>query len=256
MNLQPLANALPENQQPLRYFISDLHLDGTDSPRAQKFHFFLQKLSEATASGPVELYIVGDLFEFWYEFRKQLFKIYERDLAALEAAAQAGVTIFLFFGNRDFAYGNYVKKRLGAEVLGDGAMVKLNDARKVWLEHGDLLCTGDKRYLKFRKIIRGRMVRMLFRLMPWRMALAQIEKIRARTMADKEKKEKRVFGIDLAAARSRLETQRCQLLICGHTHEHQTEDLGAGLRLIVLPAWCEQPGGYVNDGMSLKSFEV
>src|SRR5436190_2386939 len=144
MHLQPLANALPESQQPLRYFISDLHLDGGDTPRAEKFRFFLQKLSEAAAGGPVELYIVGDLFEFWYEFRRQLFAIYARDLEALEAAAQAGVKIFLFFGNRDFAYGKYVKKRLGAEVLGDGAMVQLNDARKVWLEHGDLLCTDDK----------------------------------------------------------------------------------------------------------------
>jgi len=256
MQLQPIANALPDSQQPLRYFISDLHLDGSDSPRSQKFHFFLQKLGEAAAGGPVELYIVGDLFEFWYEYRKQLFKIYERDLAALEAAAQAGVKIFLFFGNRDFAYGSYVEKRLGATILGDGAAVALNDARRVWLEHGDLLCTGDTRYLRFREIIRGKMVRLLFWLMPWSVARGQIEKIRAKTVADKDAKNASVFGIDLAAARRRLEAHRCNLLVCGHTHAHQTEDLGAGLRLIVLPAWCEHDGGYVNDGMAFKSFEV
>lgn len=256
MQLQPLAAHDLDSQQPLRYFISDLHLDGTDSPRAEKFRYFLQKLSEAAQHGPVELYVVGDLFEFWYEYRKQLFKIYESDLAALEAAWHAGVKIFLFYGNRDFAYGKYVLKRFGATVLGDGSPLILNDSRRAWLEHGDLLCTADQRYLRFRKIIRGRGVRMLFRLLPWKMALKQIEKIRAKTLSDKKKKSKTVFGIDLAAARARLEEHKCQLLICGHTHAHQTEDLGAGLRLIVLPPWCEVAGGYVNDGMTFKSFEV
>lgn len=91
MHLQPLAYHAPESQLPLRYFISDLHLDGGDTPRAQKFRYFLEKLSEAAQHGPVELYIVGDLFEFWYEYRKQLFEIYARDLEALENAWHSGV---------------------------------------------------------------------------------------------------------------------------------------------------------------------
>ena len=150
----PFSTPLPAaTHQPLRYFISDLHLDGRDTPRAQAFHVFLSKLAEAAQAGPVELYIVGDLFEFWYEYRAQLFALYERDLEALEAAWKAGVKIFLFYGNRDFAYGKYVLKRFGATVLGDGEALQLNDSRRAWLEHGDLLCTHDKRYLRFRKII-------------------------------------------------------------------------------------------------------
>ena len=86
----------------------------------------------------MELYILGDLFEFWYEYRKQIFELYAKDLLALENAWQAGVKIFLF-GNRDFAYGRYVNKRFGATVLGDGQQITLHDSRPVWLEHGDLL---------------------------------------------------------------------------------------------------------------------
>ncbi|HLX64717.1 MAG TPA: UDP-2,3-diacylglucosamine diphosphatase [Planctomycetota bacterium] len=241
---------------PLRYFIADLHLDGEDTPRAQAFHQFLKKIAETTAHGPVELFIVGDLFQFWYEYKPQLFEIYARDLEALETAWKAGVKIYLFFGNRDFIYGAYVHKRFGATVLGDGQDIHMSDHRRAWVEHGDLLCTQDKRYLKFRKRIRSRPVRWLFKLMPWSMAKKMIERIRTTTLADKNKKKPEEFGIDLAAARARLEEHKCQLLICGHTHTHQTEDLGAGMRLVVLPPWCEHPAGYVDDGHTFKSFEV
>ena len=257
MPLAPLAAPIDHHHSmPLRYFISDLHLDGTPSPRSEKFKHFLKQLSNAARDGPVELYIVGDLFEFWYEYRAQIFKLYADDLNALECAWKAGVKIFLFYGNRDFAYGDYVLQRFGATVLGDGASVELNDSRRAWLEHGDLLCTHDTRYLRFRKIIRGPFVRALFRLLPWRSALKQIEKIRARTLSDKKQNAATVFGIDLDAARARLQEHHCQLLLCGHTHAHKMEDLGAGLRLIVLPPWCELAGGYVNDGLAFKSFEV
>ncbi len=256
MTREPLSAPVRHEASPLRYFISDLHLDGSDTPRAESFRFFLNKLAQASAHGPVELYIVGDLFELWYEFHAQLFDVYARDLEALEAAFKAGVKIFLFYGNRDFAYGDYVLKRFGATVLGDGQDITLTDHRRAWLEHGDLLCTADVRYLKFRKRIRSRPVRWLFRLMPWFLAKKMIARIRARSVADKNKKVAATFDIDLREARKRLEAQKCQVLICGHTHRHQAEDLGAGMRLIVLPPWCEKPARYVDDAGTFKAFEV
>ena len=240
---------------PIRYFISDLHLDGQDTERAIAFRKFLAGLSGEMAQRSVELYIIGDLFEFWYEYRKQLFEIYAADLRALDAAWQAGVKIFLFYGNRDFSYGKYVNRRFGATVLGDGQAITLNDHRPVWLEHGDLLCTGDRRYLRFRRIVRSGPVRLLFRLMPWSMASRTIDRVRTKTAADKSRKSTKEVEIDLEAARRRLEYTRCKVLICGHTHRPRTEDLGAGYRLIVLPPWCEKAGGYVDD-RTLKPFTL
>ncbi len=257
MKIESLAvQPPPPETPPLRYFIADLHLDGTDSPRADRFRSFLKQIADCVSAGPVELYIIGDLFEFWYEFKSQLFELYKKDLDALEAAWKAGVKIFLFYGNRDFAYGNYVLKRFGATVFGDGEKIVLSDHRRAWLEHGDLLCTADTRYLKFRKRIRSRPVRWLFWLMPWSVAKYMIARIRTKTSADKNKKSAAVFGIDLIAARKRVEENTSEVLICGHTHCYQTEDLGAGKCLIVLPPWCELSAGYVDDGRQLKSFEV
>jgi UDP-2,3-diacylglucosamine hydrolase len=241
---------------PLRFFIADLHLDGTSTQRALNFREFLSRLATYAQERPVELYIIGDLFEFWYEYRSALFELYRDDLSALEAAWKAGVKIFLFFGNRDFAYGNYATARFGATVLGDGQQITLGDYRPLWMEHGDLLCRSDTRYLRFRKIIRSWPVKCAFFLMPWSFAKGLIENIRKKTNADKAAKPKGVIAIDEAYARQRLEEKKCKILLCGHTHVPQQTDLGAGYRLIVLPPWCDVPAGMVDDGRSFKAFQL
>src|SRR5689334_17783419 len=119
MAIAPAA-AKPTVARPHKYFIADLHLDGTDSPRALKFREFLKRLSEEAKVQPTELYIIGDLFEFWYEYHASIHAIYHKDLEALADAFAAGVAIYLFYGNRDFIYGKFVNKKFGATVLGDG----------------------------------------------------------------------------------------------------------------------------------------
>jgi len=237
-----------------RYFIADLHLDGQDTPRALKFREFLKRLAEEAQAGPVELNVLGDLFEFWYEYRAQLFEMYHADLHALTAAWEAGVKIFLLFGNRDFAYGRYVQRRFGATVLGDGGIVTLNDTRRAWLEHGDLLGTADRSYLLFRSCIRSWPVRLLFRLMPWACASRLIGYLRNRAAAAKAAKPDAIMQIDIQAARVRAEGNHCQVLICGHFHDKQAHDLGGGCRLIALPAWCEVFEGMVDDERGFRAF--
>ena len=236
---------------PLRLFLADLHLDGRDTPRARVFRNLLLRLVEYAGAAPVELYILGDLFEFWEEYHRQVAALYEADLAALESAHAAGVQIALAAGNRDFALGRYVVRRLGARLLGDGARVQISDARWLWLEHGDLLCTGDRRYLFYRKIIRSAPARLAFRLTPWRLARRFIERLAEQSREERSGKPASAFEPDLALARRRLEATACQVLLCGHTHRPQAEDLGAGYRLLVLPAWCDVQAGYKEQGGAL-----
>jgi len=239
-----------------RLFIADAHLDGTDTPRALALRAMLERL--AANQGPLrtELYILGDLFEFWEEYHGQVAQLYEKDLAAFEAAARTGVQINLLAGNRDFLYGHYVKKRLNAVLWGDGGVVTLSDSRKAWIEHGDLLCTADTRYLRFRWLIRSWPVRLYFRLKSWDSARSMLERIAQKTKEDKAQKDTATFDIDPTAARARLETHGCRLLLCGHTHKPQATDVGHALRLIVLPAWCDTHAGYRDQDGALAPFWV
>lgn len=231
-----------------RLFLADLHLDGTPTPRARDFHALLKRAAEEASATPTELYILGDLFEFWEEYHREVAARYEADLAALEAACRAGVALVLLSGNRDFAYGHYVQKRLGARLFHDGDLVTLDDSRRLWLEHGDLLCTQDKRYLRYRRWVRSWPVRLGVRMLPWSTVRGFVARVSDNARADKARKDPAVFEVDLEAARGRLERYGCQVLLCGHTHRPQATDLGAGRRLIVLPSWCDVRAGYAERG--------
>jgi UDP-2,3-diacylglucosamine hydrolase len=238
-----------------RYFIADVHLDGRDTPQALKFRQFLQRLASENAEFVSELYVLGDLFAFWSEDHPPLLALYQKDLAALEAAGAAGVRIFLIFGNRDFTYRKYPSRRWRATVLGDCQQIVLSDHRPVWLEHGDLLCTSDHAYLRFRKLIRSWPARLALRLLPWFLASRAIARIRRKAKHEKRLKPPAAFDINPDVARARLEEKFCRILLCGHTHHPKALDLGAGYRLLVLPAWCETPGGYWDDGQqALRPF--
>jgi UDP-2,3-diacylglucosamine hydrolase len=259
----------------IKVFIADLHLDGTDSPRALAFRLLLRRLAAESAGGlrgdsgvvwvsrhkepdevlvsspapekrkpgrPVDVYFLGDLFAFWYEYRRAIFTLFTKDIAALRLAADAGVRIHLVFGNRDFAYDRFAENEWKATLLGDGTAIVLSDGRRAWLEHGDLLCPNDARYLRYRKFIRSFPIRLLFRLLPWSAAQRLIESLRKKTEADKRRKTPETFTLSLDAARKRMEEKNCTVLLCGHLHKPLRALASPGHEVWVLPAWLE--GGY------------
>jgi UDP-2,3-diacylglucosamine hydrolase len=242
--------------QPLRFFLADLHLDGDATLRARTLRSFLKQLVARVSEKPVELYLLGDVFEFWDEYHAQVIARYEEDLAALENAYRAGIRFLIADGNRDFLYGRYVRERLGARLLRDGARVPLAPDCSAWVEHGDLICRGDVRYLRYRRRVRSAPVKLLYRLLPWFVARRLVEGVSAKSTADCAHKAPKDFEPDLDFARSRLHSTSAQVLICGHTHKPRDEDLGDGRRLIVLPPWCEVQTGYRADGAELSPFNV
>jgi len=240
----------------LRVFLADLHLGGDASNHALVFRAFLAQLARRAAKESIELYLLGDVFEFWDEYHAQVVARYEDDLSTLEAAHRAGVRFSFADGNRDFLYGNYVRDRLGAQLLGDGARVELAPDHCAWVEHGDLICRADVRYLRYRRRVRSWPVKFLYRVLPWFIARRLVERVSARSNADCKRKAPNEFVPDLDFARWRLSNTSCHVLICGHTHKSREDDLGKGRRLIVLPPWCETQAGYQADGAELSSFQV
>lgn len=242
--------------EPLRLFIADLHLDGDASPHALAFRNFLSRLAAQASERPVKLYLLGDVFEFWDEYHPQVIARYEDDLKALESAHRSGVHLHFADGNRDFLYGPYVEKRLGAQLLRDGARLELSPDMALWVEHGDLICRADVRYLNYRARVRSSTIKFIFRMLPWFIASRIVERIAAKSKADCTRKTPREFEPDLDYAYQRLKTNGCQTLVCGHTHREEISDLGHGFRLIVLPPWCETHAGYIVRGSLLQRVKI
>ena len=141
------------------YFISDIHLDINNSEVTKRFLDFIDKKK----SDMKELYILGDLFEFWIDDK---YDIEQNNIIidTLHDITKKGTKVFLIHGNRDFLIGKKFTKITNIEILPENYILYLDD-KKVLVTHGDLLCTDDIDYQKFRKFIRNKITLKIFNLL-------------------------------------------------------------------------------------------
>jgi UDP-2,3-diacylglucosamine hydrolase len=231
------------------FFASDVHwtpVRAGDEDPTGLFGRFLKDLAARARDGHLtQLYVVGDLFDFWYERDGKAFSFYTPHLMALREARQAGVEIYVLFGNRDFLHHAVLVEQCGVELLGDRAEVSIADKR-ILLHHGDLFCTRDRRYQVYRRLIRSRVARALFRLVP----LAWVERIirRMQKLSEAEIRRKPGKSMDVVDDVIRREhEQGYELIICGHVHkaeERQVSGAPPGATLITLGSWTMDAGWY------------
>jgi len=135
------------------YFIADAHLGvearEREAAREDALHEFLNSLPGRAAA----LYIVGDLFDFWFEYRSAIPRRHFATLAVLRSLRESGVTLTYLNGNHDFWLGQFLSRELGIETC-DGAVTLAAQGRRIWLHHGDGLIGGDLGYRMLRRVIR------------------------------------------------------------------------------------------------------
>jgi UDP-2,3-diacylglucosamine hydrolase len=146
------------------YFLSDAHL-GVDSPeqeagREARLHQFLTTLPGRASA----LYIVGDLFDFWFEYRTAIPRRHFATLAALRRLREAGVEVHYLNGNHDFWLGPFLSRELGLVTHRDAVALRLQ-GHHVWLHHGDGLVGGDSGYRLLRRLLRHRGSIALYQLL-------------------------------------------------------------------------------------------
>ncbi|MGO4815184.1 UDP-2,3-diacylglucosamine diphosphatase, partial [Cupriavidus sp. 2MCAB6] len=143
------------------WFISDLHLTA-EMPRTLAS---FERVLERAAQGSRALFILGDFFEFWVGDEEADSPFAAQVAAMLRQLASRGVQVYLMHGNRDFLLGQRFARAAGAALLPDPTVIECADQRVV-LSHGDMLCTDDERYMKFRRWTRKRWVQRAFLSLP------------------------------------------------------------------------------------------
>jgi UDP-2,3-diacylglucosamine hydrolase len=133
-----------------------------DAPRCEKQCVsFLRTLSGSAEA----LYILGDLFDFWIEYRHAIRPDYFTVVHELKKIAESGVPVHYFAGNHDFAFGPFITDELGIRVH-EGHEETVLQGRRVHLFHGDGLLRRDAFYRFFRALVRSRFCQRLYRLLP------------------------------------------------------------------------------------------
>jgi UDP-2,3-diacylglucosamine hydrolase len=134
-------------------FMSDAHLGAApahaERERVARLHRFFESLPDRAG----RLVIVGDLFDFWFEYRTAIPRRAFSTLAALERLRAAGVAVDYLNGNHDFWLGPFLEQEVGVRTV-DGALTLERDGRRLWVHHGDGLIGGDAGYRWLKRVIR------------------------------------------------------------------------------------------------------
>jgi UDP-2,3-diacylglucosamine hydrolase len=135
-------------------FFSDVHLGAEskdrEAGREARLHDFLNSLAGRAS----RLVIVGDLFDFWFEYRTAIPRRAFATLAVLKRLREDGMAIDYLNGNHDFWLGPFLANEMGIATH-DGAMTLEKDGRRLWIHHGDGIIAGDHGYRFLKRVLRN-----------------------------------------------------------------------------------------------------
>jgi UDP-2,3-diacylglucosamine hydrolase len=220
-------------------FIADLHLA---PQRPETVRLFLDFLA-GRAARAARLFILGDLFDAWIGDDDDT-PPFPEVRAALRRLTTGGTACALLHGNRDFLLGRAFCRDTGCTLLTDPTLIALDGTRTL-LMHGDLLCTDDHDYQRFRRRVRNPLVKrlILWKSLARRRAIADAYRRRsALAMADKDATIMDVNAATVTKYLSRLDATH---LIHGHTHRPADHELivdGLPARRTVLAQWYPDRG--------------
>ena len=220
-------------------FISDLHL----SPDRPHMLELFRRLLEGPARRARALYILGDLFEQFWVGNDDRTPPNSAILETLRVFAASGVPLRVLRGNRDLLLDKGFEPLSAAELLPDHAVIDLDGAR-VLVMHGDLLCTRDTKYQRFRAFMEIPLVRGLFKALPYRLRTLLAHGLRPAFRRSAEFKPPEIIDVEQSAVEQTLRAHGVTELVHGHTHRPAVHDFtldGTPAKRYVLGDWYADP---------------
>lgn len=178
------------------------------------------------------------MFEVWIGDDVGL-QIYAREVSRLAVLTARGVPVYYLHGNRDFLVGAHFAEISGVKILPDPSVIDLH-GRPTLLSHGDLFCTDDIGYQRWRSFSRNRLAQWCFLKLPinWRENIAGSARVRSNK--DKAYKPQAIMDVNADAITAAFETWGTQRMIHGHTHRPADHHDERGHERIVLADWTLQ----------------
>lgn len=242
------------------YFASDFHLGTADETDNRKREKRIVDWLEYIRKDASELYLMGDIFDFWFEYKHAVPKGSIRFLGKLSELADQGIKIFFFKGNHDMWMFGYLKKELQAEIIDDALRIERN-GKRFYLHHGDGLGKGDRNYKRLKKIFRSRLCQWLFARLHPNLGIGIARAWSRKSRLGSGKKEK-FLGEDkewlIGYSREILKQEPVNYFIYGHRHLPLDIAISPDSRYINLGEWIHHNTYAVFDGqeLHLKTWEV
>ena len=237
------------------YFASDLHLGAPNKikslEREKRFVSWLEEIRKDAES----IYLLGDIFDFWFEYKKVVPKGYTRLFGKISEITDSGIPIFFFTGNHDMWTFNYLKDELGiTEIYKEPIQLKLNNLT-ILLGHGDGLGNGDCFYKILKQIFRSRFCQFLFSRIHPNLGISIAE------FWSKKSRKSNHFSDDktdinndplIMYCKKMMIKNNIDYFIFGHRHTPMNINLGNNTRYINLGDWISKNSYAVFNGKEIE----
>ncbi len=232
------------------FFVSDIHFglqpDHEEKSKMERF----ERLADIIRQDGKSLYLVGDILDYWMEFRHVIPKQFDGFLCQLKELVRHGIEVHYYAGNHDFYLGDFFTNSLGVRTYYGAEMVVI-DGKRFVITHGDGLDRSDIGYRLFVKLVRNRFnLKLLSTLQP-DLAIAMMRKLSrlSRRHGGSNMHGEADFLVRYADALAGAKD--FDYFVCGHSHVQGKKKLSSGCsEYINLGTWIngEYPYGVFDQG--------
>lgn len=227
------------------FFISDVHLGLEDKEKEKAKERKLVEFLKFSQSNCDELFIAGDLFDYWFEYRRVYQKGFFRTLTALEDLVESGCKVHFFIGNHDFFHLDFFEKELGLLVYPNPEEFFLN-GKKFIIGHGDGLVKNDFGYNVLKSILRNKFIQWIYSLIHPDLGVWLASRTSKNSRKYNSKKNNPNFDGLLDSAKNFIDSG-FDYVVFGHLHRRQLFQFDTGY-YINLGSWIDKPcyGKFIN----------
>jgi len=236
------------------YFLSDFHLGVPDHAASLERERLIVRFLDEIKNDAAEIFLVGDMFDFWYEYKKVVPKGSVRLLGKLAELSDAGIPLHFFVGNHDMWMRDYFQQELNMPVYFEPKEFERN-GKKLLVGHGDGLGPGDLGYKRLKKVFRNPVCKWLFGILPPVVGMGIAHYMSRRSRAQTGGKEEVFLGEDrewlIIYCREKLKIKHYDFFIFGHRHlaiDYQLSPGGDATGAQV------NPSRYINLGDWMRYF--
>lgn len=236
------------------YFASDFHLGLPNKKESRKREILICEWLDQIKEDAAKIYLVGDLFDVWFEYKNVIPKGYARFLGKLAELSDQGIKIEIFSGNHDLWMRDYFKEELGIHVHHQPIQFEVN-GKKFFVGHGDGLGPGDKGYKFLKRILKNPFSQWLYRrihpdtgieIATYFSKKGDKENLMERDFLGEEKEWLILF------CREHLKNEHVDYFIFGHRHLALYHPLGNESVYVNLGDWLFYNSYAVFDGTELN----
>ena len=237
------------------YFLSDFHLGAPNDTESRKREDRLVRFLQDARKDAGIVFIVGDIFDFWFEYKTVVPKGFVRILGTLAQMADEGIQLHIFTGNHDLWMQDYLSKELNAKLYFEPQQFTIQNTQFL-IGHGDGLGPGDKGYKRLKKVFTNPICQWLFRWLHPDAGIQLANYFSRKSHAKTGNADEIFLGEDkewlILYTKEKVKTMSVDFFIFGHRHYAIDFKINEKSRYINLGDWIRLNTYAVFDGTDLQ----